>query len=258
MPRPLKSAKASRLVRRNLRLARFRWGKHLGTALEQALAAWSEELRISVERGDLLLIEGKWYITHSGLLSLARRKKCCGIHVDMTPEFCDPRSSRWACRAIVYKSRTCKGFTGLGDADPTNVDPLVHGAELRMAETRATNRALRKAYAVPLCSVEEIGSSSRQTESSRDLKKAPQPRNGNGYGGRTVRDHLCQIIRQHQLDPTLVKAYATDFTGAKELREATREQVENFVAHLADSAEKNRDALLCTLNSYSARKEGVA
>ncbi len=96
------------LVRRNLRLARSKWGRHLGVALEQALAAWSEELRISIESGDLLLIEGKWYVTHSGLLRLARRKKCCGIHVDMTPEFCDPRSSRWACRATVYKSPPVK------------------------------------------------------------------------------------------------------------------------------------------------------
>jgi hypothetical protein len=258
MSRLVKSTRASRLVRRNLRLARSKWGRHVGVALEQALVAWTTELRISIESGDLLLIEGKWHITHSGLLRLARRKKCCGIHVDMTPEFCDPRSSRWACRATVYKSPTCKGFTGLGDADPSNVDPLIHGAELRMAETRAVNRALRKAYAVPVCSVEEIGSSNRQAESSREPKKAPQPRNGNGYGGRTVRDHLCQIIRQHQLDATLVKSYATDFCGVKSLREATREQVENFVSHLADWADKNRDALLCQLNSYLGQKEGAA
>jgi len=36
------------------------------------------------------------------------------------------------------------------------------------------------------------------------------------------------------------------------------EQVENFVAHLADWADKNRDALLCQLNSYLGAKEGAA
>lgn len=247
------------LVRRNLRLARSRWGKHLGVALEQALAAWSEELRISIESGDLLLIEGKWYVTHSGLLRLARRKKCCGIHVEMAPQFCDPGSSRWTCRATVYKTPTCKGFVGHGDASPENVDPLIRGAELRMAETRAVNRALRKAYAVPLCSVEEIGSFAGKPAASPESKKLPQPANGNGNsGGRTVRDRLCQLIRQHQLDATLVKSYATDFCGVKALREATREQVENFVAHLADWVEKDRNALLCQLNSYLGAKEGAA
>jgi hypothetical protein len=246
------------LVRRNLRLARSRWGRHLGVTLGQALAAWSEEFRVSIESGDLLLIDGKWYVTHGGLLRLARRKKCCGIHVDLAPEFCDPRSSRWACRAIVYKSPTCKGFTGFGDADPSTVDPLVHGAELRMAETRAVNRALRKAYAVPLCSVEELGSFAEPRQPSGESRKVPaQPANGN-CGSPKVRDRLCQLIRQHQLDATLVKSYATDFCGTKELRNATREQVENFVAHLADQAEKDRDALLCQLNSYLGQKEGAA
>jgi hypothetical protein len=128
---------------------------------------------------------------------------------------------------------------------------------MRVAETRAVNRALRKAYGIGICSVEEIGSIAERNQPSPEPKKLPpQPTNGNGT--RTVRDRLCQVIRQHQLDPNLVKAYATDFCGVKTLREATREQVENFVAHPADWAEKDRNALLCQLNSYPAQKEGAA
>ena len=87
-------------------------------------------------------------------------------------------------------------------------------------------------------------------------KLPPQPANGNG--GRTVRDRLCQLVRQHQLDPNLVKSYAVDFCGTKTLREASREQVEAFVAHLANWAEKDRNALLCQLNSYPGNEEGAA
>jgi hypothetical protein len=129
---------------------------------------------------------------------------------------------------------------------------------MRVAETRAVNRALRKAYGIGICSVEELGSSSGSATSNRESKKLPpQPANEN-YGGPKVRDRLCQLIRQHQLDPTLVKAYATDFCGTKTLREATREQVENFIQHLADWGEKDRNALLCQLNSYLGGKEGAA
>jgi hypothetical protein len=129
---------------------------------------------------------------------------------------------------------------------------------MRVAETRAVNRALRKAYGIGICSVEEIGSFADPPQSSRESKKLPpRPANGN-HGGPKVRDRLCQIIRQHQLDPNLVKAYATDFCSVKTLRDATREQVENFVAHLADWAEKDRNALLCQLNSYLGQKEGAA
>ncbi|MGO9126908.1 MAG: hypothetical protein ACLP6G_18735 [Terriglobales bacterium] len=130
---------------------------------------------------------------------------------------------------------------------------------MRVAETRAVNRALRKAYGIGICSVEEIGSFAGQPASRPESKKLPQPANGNGnYRGRTVRDRLCQLIRQHQLDATLVKSYATDFCGVKTLRDAAREQVESFVAHLADWAEKDRNALVCQLNSYLGAKEGAA
>jgi hypothetical protein len=166
--------------------------------------------------------------------------------------------TRWAFKATVYRSRTCRGFVGYGDADPSNVSFLVHGAEIRVAETRAVNRALRKAYGIGICSVEEIGSLDRRSEPAPESKKLPQPANGNFQGSRTVRDRLCQIIRQHQLDPNLVKPYAADFCGVKTIREATREQVENFVSHLADWAAKDRNALLCQLNIYMPAKDGAA
>jgi hypothetical protein len=151
------------------------------------------------------------------------------------------------------------GFIGYGDADPSNVSYLVHGAEMRVAETRAVNRALRKAYGIGICSVEEIGSLAEPPQFSRESKRVPpQPSNGNNKGAK-VRDRLCQLIRQHQLDPNLVKAYATDFCGVQALRDATREQVEAFVTQLADWAEKDRSALLCQLNSYpTPQEEGAA
>src|SRR5439155_10672714 len=215
----------------------------------------SEDLKLSVLSGDLILLDRKWYVTHAGLLRVARRNHCYGIRVQPVKEFCEPSVSRYAVEATVYKSRTCH-FAGYGDADPSNVSSLVHGAEMRVAETRAVNRALRKAYGIGICSIEEIGSVPEQSERQAS-KRPPKPANGN-YGGPKVRDRLCQLIRQHQLDPSLVKSYATDFCGVKILREATRQQVEAFVAHLADWAEKDRNALLCQLNSYLSAKEGAA
>ena len=243
----------------SIRMARRIWTNLSREALSR-LREIIEQHQFSIPAGDLTYLENGWYVTHTGLLGLARRNRCAGINVKPVSSFCDPPSQRWAFEATVYKSRACRGFVGFGDADPSNVSPLVHGAEMRVAETRAVNRALRKAYGIGICSVEEIGSFSGQSDSSRDSRKLPpQPANGNGnYGGRTVRDRLCQLIRQHQLDATLVKSYATDFCGVKTLREATREQVENFVAHLAEWAQSDRNALLCQLNSYLGQKEGAA
>ena len=222
-----------------------------------ALRELSRSLRLSVRAGELLLLSGRWYVSHSGLLQVAQRRRCKGISTELLESASNPEGGRWVFKATVMKSKT-DYFVGYGDADPSNVSFLVHGAEMRVAETRAVNRALRKAYGIGICSVDEIGTLAEPAQPSRDSKKLPpQPANGNG-SGRTVRDRLCQVIRKHQLDPNLVKAYAIDFCGAKTLREATREQVENFVTHLADWAERDRNALLCQLNSYLGQKEGAA
>jgi hypothetical protein len=248
------AARKKALHLRNLKLAKFRWGQELGRLAIEQLKNLSRDFQFSVASGDLLLLNASWYVTNTGLLGLATRRRCRGIQVQPMPEFSDATNGRYVFKATVYKSNTCQGFVGHGDADPSNVSFLVHGAEMRVAETRAVNRALRKAYGIGICSVEEISSFAGQLNSRPESKKLPK---GN-FGGRTVRDRLCQIIRQHQLDANLVKSYATDFCGVKTLREAAREQVENFVAHLADWAEKDRNALLCQLNSYLGTKAGVA
>jgi len=192
------------------------------------------------------------------LIRLANRRRCMGIEVQPIPEFSDALNRRYAFKATVYKSKNSPGFSGYGDADPSNVSSLVHGAEMRVAETRAVNRALRKAYGIGICSVEEIGTSAEPPQRTTESNRPPaQGTNENG-NGRTVRDRLFQIIRQHKLDPNLVKSYATDFCSVRTLRDATREQVENFVAHLSNWAEEDRNALLCQLNSYLGQKEGAA
>jgi hypothetical protein len=244
-------------VQTTIRMARRIW-KNLSREALTRLREIVTQHDFSVGAGDLIYLNNGWYVTHTGLLGLARRNRCAGIHVRPASNFCDPSIQRWAFEATVYKSKTCRGFVGYGDADPSNVSFLVHGAEMRVAETRAVNRALRKAYGIGICSVEEIGSLAAPSQSSQESKKLPpQPTNGT-QGGPTVRDRLCQLIRQHQLDPNLVKAYAIDSCGVKTLREATRDQIETFVKQLADWAEKDRNALLCQLNSYLGQREGAA
>jgi hypothetical protein len=97
------------------------------------------------------------YTTHGDLLRLAQRKRCCGILTEPVIPLCRPEKNFWVFKATVFKSSKCRGFVGYGDAHPGNVSPLIFNhAELRMAETRAVNRALRKAYGIALCSLEEL------------------------------------------------------------------------------------------------------
>jgi len=246
-----------KLIRLNLKLARLAWGGNLPSSGVGVLRHYSERFGFSIATGDLLLLEGRWYVTHSGLLQLATRNRCAGIRVHPVHQFCDPATGRWAFKATVYRSRTCKGFVGYGDADPSNVSPLVRGAEMRVAETRAVNRALRKAYGIGICSVEEIGSLPASSQPEPNVRKLPpQPANGNGEP--KLRDQLCLLIRQHGLDASLVKQYAAEFCGTKDLRQASREQIASFINHLAEQATKDREALVCRLTGYGQKQAGAA
>ena len=76
----------------------------------------------------------------------------------------------------VYKSAKCRGFVGFGDAHPGNVSPLIFNhAEMRMAETRAVNRALRKAYGVALFSLKVFPTRPLSPEQVPALRHIPVP-----------------------------------------------------------------------------------
>ena len=200
-----------------------------------------------------MALENRWYVTHAGLLRIATRRRCQGICTALQESQSDPVAHRWVFKATVYKVRESRGFVGFGDADPSNVSPLVRGAEMRVAETRAVNRALRKAYGIGLCSVEELGWSPEPAEIDQPHQARPFNTGSNGRhrGQPRLRDQLCLLIRQHNLDPNLVKAYAAHFCGTETIKEASRDLVESFISHLAASAKEDLDGLICKLNSFA-------
>ena len=244
------------LIARNVAYARLYWPAECSEQILTKLRELTTTFCISAERGDVCIIDGGWYITSAGLLGIAHKRRCQGIRSQLLGSLSDPSCHRWIFKATVYKSRRSRGFVGFGDADPSNVSTLVRGAEMRVAETRAVNRALRKAYGIGLCSVEELGWEPKAFRPS-DPQSASSAANNNGHqnGNPRLRDRLCLLIRQHQLDANLVKAYAADSCGTPNLRDATREQIEAFITNLADWATKDRPALLCKLNSYSRSQE---
>ena len=135
---------------------------------------------------------------------------------------------------------------------------MVYGSELRIAETRAVNRALRKAYGIGICSVEELGwlpEPRKCRGTTEGQKKSERNTDGSNNGQHRLRDRLCLLIRQYNLNPTLVEACADDFCGTETLSGASRDRVESFISHLAAAAKENRDRLICKLNSYGQPQE---
>jgi hypothetical protein len=247
--------KQSVLLRLNIKLARSLWAAISTTSIKH-LREMTERHGFSVAGREICLLEGAWYVTHAGLLRLSSRRRCRGIKTVVVDSLSDPAANRWVFKATVYTAGS-KGFVGYGDADPSNVSPLVRGAEMRVAETRAVNRALRKAYGIGLCSVEELGSFSPSTASHQTKQNGSHANagNGSGNGQPRLRDRLCLLIRQHHLDSDLVKNYAAEYCGTEALREASREMVEAFITHLAEFATQDKEGLIAKLQSYSPTPE---
>ena len=86
-------------IRTNARLGRQIWGKFPRKALE-TLKILTSEFQLSIIAGDLQLLNGRWYVTHAGLLRLARRFKCSGILTAMDGRVSDPSVNRWVFRQL--------------------------------------------------------------------------------------------------------------------------------------------------------------
>src|ERR1700720_3472065 len=106
--------------RSNAKLARQLWGEPSRVAL-RGLRELTARYSLSVAAGDLQFLDGRWYVTHAGLLQLASRRGCHGIQTVLQERLSDVGIGRWVFKATVFKNSASKGFVGYGDADPSNV-----------------------------------------------------------------------------------------------------------------------------------------
>jgi hypothetical protein len=238
----------------NKNLAMRKWPA-LAPELMERLEQLTSDYGFSLVAGDLQLIDSNWYATHAGLLRIARNNRCYGISTEVIPELSNAAAQSWLCRAVVFPSKSSFGFTGYGDAYPSNVSPAMHGAELRIAETRAVNRALRKAYGIGLCSVEELGTATVPPSNGAKRNPARLGANLDVITPIPLRDQLRQLIRQHRLDPVLTKSYALDHLGVKSLSDASREQVSELVHHLQKRLFEDCDGFIQELAKLSVPAE---
>src|SRR5580704_8094923 len=86
------ATKKKAVYARNLKLARLKWGQELNRSALEHLKSLSRDFQFSVASGDLLLLNASWYVTNTGLLRLATRRRCRGIQVESIPDFSDTKN----------------------------------------------------------------------------------------------------------------------------------------------------------------------
>ena len=100
----------------------------------------------------ILHIQGKPFVRFEGLLQLAHARGLVALETTAVSVSLDQAVCQ--CIARFADGRT---FCDIGDASPENVAKHVRPHFVRMAATRASARALRRALNISACSVEELG-----------------------------------------------------------------------------------------------------
>jgi hypothetical protein len=100
----------------------------------------------------LLMIQGKPFVKFEGLLQLAHARGLVALETTVVSVSLDMA----VCQATA-RFQDGRIFTDIGDASPENVAKHLRPHFVRMAATRASARALRRALNISACTVEELG-----------------------------------------------------------------------------------------------------
>ena len=92
------------LIRHNTSLVKKLY-PNINRARIQALKELTKQFSFSFASGDVIQLENGWFVTHTGLVRLARRKRCRGIHVEAVDSLCDCAANRFVLKATVYPSK---------------------------------------------------------------------------------------------------------------------------------------------------------
>lgn len=166
------------------------WDGRLSSRDREVLTQIAEKYALDPLTGEVMMLRGKVYITAAGLQKLAVRDpnyEGCEIEIVQA----DWEKNFYVIKARVWKKGCSHPFEDFGDADPST-SSLRGRALFRHAITRARARAMRSAFAIPFCSVEELDgemransrpssrSNNRQEHRSQSQQQAPRnqaPRN---------------------------------------------------------------------------------
>lgn len=206
--------------------------------------------RIPIKDSSGKVIGTKEVASYRGLLNQVHKEGLREIRTTLVQAPSKENAETAIVHALV---RTNKGsFTGIGDARPGNVNPKIVPHLIRMAETRAEARAMRKAVNIGVVAIEELGD---DVNDDVTYEGTMQPANGNGdaqrapavahesasppagapgrrFDGRASdeqRRYLFRLLAQRGIEGDRARAFVHDELGVSSLREAARADVSALI-----------------------------
>lgn len=120
------------------------------------------------------VVERKEVVSARGLVHLAHKERLSNIRTRVVQS---PSKENGETAIVLVGVVTSRGaFSGLGDANPRNVNARIAPHFIRMAETRALARALRAALDVGAVAIEELEEEFSFVDAARDRQRdEPRP-----------------------------------------------------------------------------------
>ena len=226
--------------------------------------------RIDIKDKDGRKVGEKEVATYAGILALAHDE---GLKSIATTLVQTPTKENGMVAIVTAVVRTNRGeFTGIGDADPSNVNSRIVRHLIRMAETRAKARAMRDAVNLGVVSLEELGELAEEdlrVQPSREHERphaqskpqgAVRPANDNGAHGSTPADGDLPTVSEPEFRKMSEAQRGLLFRIAGERGIAPAEQEAWLVAQLGIAAlgSLSRAAASQAIDRLSGRKPNGA
>lgn len=178
-------------------------------------------------------VRGDEAVSYRSLLALAHQDGLRSIRTTLLQIPAAGNGDTAIVRASVTTSRGT--FTGLADANPSNVDLLVANHLVSLAETRAEARALRKAVNVGVVAEVEF----HHTDSSHD-DGGPEPQEARGPTD-AQRRYLFQLLAKQGLGGELARDFVHHELRVASLGEAPRSRIYTLIDRLRRESSSPRD-----------------
>lgn len=152
--------------------------------------------KIPIKNQNGEVIAEKEVVTYAGLLARAHEEGLEAIETELVQTPTEDNGMTAIVRAVARGSRGV--FSGIGDADPSNVNRSVAKHLVRVAETRAKARALRDITNIGTVSLEELcgedTNDSYDEAPRRPFRHEAPSRSRNGRGGDTMTEPQRRML----------------------------------------------------------------
>jgi len=140
----------------------------------------------------------------------------------------------------VVKTKNGERYEAYGDADIKNTNEWISPHLIRMAETRAVNRALRLAFPIGLTSYEELAEQDILYDpgTGEVIEETKKTSNGNGHASDRQVNAIKAIAEKRKLTKEQLKELIKNLVNKENLEELSKEEASTVISGLNKLASK--------------------